>query len=205
MKRLPLLPTLFTLVAVITMVGLGLWQLERRQWKHALQAQLVAAQTQPPVTPNEFLAAMQGRADLSYRRASLPCRVGKALPYDLKGGANRNGDGGYMVLVSCNRPGMLPDIVAVAGWTRDPNAINQPLLLDTEFAGMLVQRPYGTARDRPLFLLIPDAAIPPMQPARQPKPDDLPDNHLSYALQWFSFAGILAVIYGVWMRRRVLG
>jgi surfeit locus 1 family protein len=202
MKRLPLLPTLFTALAVITMLGLGAWQLERREWKHALVARLAAARSLPPASPNEFLAAMIGKADLSYRRAVLPCRVGRVQPYDLKGGANRYGDGGFLVLVSCNRPGMLADIVAVAGWTRDANAINRPLTLDTEFAGMLVQHPYGDAKDRPLFMLIPDAAVPPLQPARQPRPEDLPDNHLSYALQWFSFAITLMVIYLLWLRRR---
>ena len=52
-------------------------------------------------------------------------------------------------------------------------------------------------------MLIPRTAVPPLTPSRVPTPGDLPDSHLSYAVQWFSFATILSVIYGlfVWRRR----
>jgi surfeit locus 1 family protein len=45
--------------------------------------------------------------------------------------------------------------------------------------------------------------VPPLQPARLPSPQDLPDNHLSYAGQWFGLAVVLVVIYGLWLRRRL--
>lgn len=41
----------------------------------------------------------------------------------------------------------------------------------------------------------------PLLPPSQPEPD--PGPHLSYAVQWFSFALIAAGMYGVWLRRRV--
>ena len=34
-------------------------------------------------------------------------------------------------------------------------------------------------------------------------PQDLPDNHLSYAGHWFGLAVVLASIYGLWLRRRL--
>ena len=41
----------------------------------------------------------------------------------------------------------------------------------------------------------------PLLPSRIPTPDELPDNHLSYALQWFAFATTLTVIYAIYVRR----
>ena len=38
MRRIPVIPTIVVLLAVATMIGLGVWQLERLQWKEALLA-----------------------------------------------------------------------------------------------------------------------------------------------------------------------
>jgi surfeit locus 1 family protein len=35
-----------------------------------------------------------------------------------------------------------------------------------------------------------------------PSPDSIPNNHLSYAIQWFLFAGIAGVIYILALRKR---
>jgi surfeit locus 1 family protein len=37
-RRIPIVPTLVVLAAVATMIGLGVWQLQRRAWKEALIA-----------------------------------------------------------------------------------------------------------------------------------------------------------------------
>ena len=36
-----------------------------------------------------------------------------------------------------------------------------------------------------------------------PDPASLPNNHLSYAVQWFLFAGVALVIYGLAVRKRL--
>ena len=54
-------------------------------------------------------------------------------------------------------------------------------------------------------MLIPDTAVAPLERSRLPTPGDLPDNHLSYAGQWFGLAGVLVVIYGLWLRKRLRG
>jgi surfeit locus 1 family protein len=204
-KRLPIFPTLLTFVMLTTLIGLGIWQLQRRAWKHELIRTLVAAQTLPPLEPVDYFKAITGEASVQYRRAELPCSPGKVLPYDLKGGSSRNGDSGYLVLVSCRPNRRPPDIVAVAGWTRRPDAARQPVAVDTVFKGLIIERPYGRLPGRPQFMLIPDAAVPPLEPSRLPTPDDIPDNHLSYAFQWFGLAAALMVIYGLWLRRHLRG
>lgn len=204
MRRLPLWPTLFTLVAVVTMIGFGFWQLQRRAWKHDLIVRLEAAQTLPLVTPREFFAAMVGEGSVQFRRAVVACRPGRVTPYDLRGGASATGQSGYLVLVACRDPAIgprrSPDLVVVAGFSPRPDVA--PLLVDAEFEGVVVERPYDKQPNRPTFMLIPRTAVTPLTPSRVPTPGDLPDSHLSYAVQWFSFATILAVIYGIFVWRR---
>lgn len=204
MRRLPLWPTLFTLVGVVTMIGFGVWQLQRRVWKHDLIARLEAAQTLPPVTPREFYKAMIGAGSVQYRRAVVACRPGRVAPYDLRGGASATGQSGFLVLVACKDPpltrGKSPDLVVVVGFSARVDVA--PLVVDAEFDGIVVERPYAKQPNRPMFMLIPKTAVPPLTPSRVPTPGDLPDSHLNYAFQWFSFAAILAVIYGIFVWRR---
>jgi len=201
-RRVPILPTLLVFAMLSFLIGLGIWQLQRASWKAGLITQLEAAQTQPLLEPADFLAAMRGQRSVQYRRAELLCAPGEVLPYDLKGGSSAGGQSGFLVLVSCRPNRKAPDIVAVAGWTRRPDAAQVPLKVDTKFTGLIIERPYGDAPGRPQFMLIPDTAVPPLQRSRLPSPQDLPDNHISYAGQWFGLAGALLVIYGLWLRRR---
>lgn len=201
MRRLPLVPTLMTVVMAGIMVWLGVWQLQRRAWKHDLIVKLEAAQHLPPVTPSEFYRAMVGAGSVQYRRAVVACRPGRVVPYDIKGGESATGESGFLVLVACSHPvGRGPDLVVVAGWTLNPSP--PPLVVDTEFDGTIIQRPYDKQADRPAFMLIPRTAVPPLVRSRVPSPEDLPDNHLSYALQWFAFAVTLLVIYTIFVLRR---
>lgn len=211
MKPVPLGATILTLVMVPVLIALGCWQLERREWKHGLIAQLESASHLPIVGPVDVSAAKSGGQSLQYRRARIDCRPGRVAPYDIKGGTSADDQGGFLVLVSCRDPAkaypQAPDLVVVAGWTVRPDI--KALDVDASFTGTLIERPYGDAPGRPGFMLIPTTAVPPLQPSRIPVPDDLPDSHLSYALQWFSFAIILTVIYlvyvGKWRREREQG
>jgi cytochrome oxidase assembly protein ShyY1 len=202
--RIPIIPTIITAAGILILCGLGRWQLDRREWKRDLIARLEAAGTLPPVTPAEFRQAMAGDISVQYRRAEISCHAGEKRPYDLRPGSSAKGDSGFFVVVSCRPNDRPPDIVAVAGWTRRADAKGMTLDLDHELAGVVIEKPYGDAPDRPRFMLIPDSAIPPLERPRQPRGQDLPDNHLAYAGQWFGLAVALAFIYGLWLRRRMV-
>ncbi len=75
------------------------------------------------------------------------------------------------------------------------------MTVDTHFAGTLIDHPYGNDPARPRFMLIPTTAVAPLAPSRVPTPGDLPDNHLSYALQWLAFAVTLVAVYAVYLRQ----
>ena len=204
MKRVPIFATLIVALVFTALVSLGVWQLQRREWKRDLIAQLEAAPRLPLLEPADFTAAMNGTQSVQFRRAELPCSPGTVLPYDVKGGSSAGGDSGYMILVSCRPNHKPPDIVAVAGWTMRPDAVSVPISVDTVFTGLVIEHPYGDAPGRPQFMLIPDTAVPPLAVSQMPDPGGLPDNHLSYAGQWFGLAGALVAIYGVWLRRRMV-
>lgn len=90
-------PTVFTAIGLIILIGLGIWQLERRVWKHNLIATLNAELAKPPV-------ALPSRAQWSalkpnsheFRRVSFAAEIlpgqealvysaGSALRPDVKG------------------------------------------------------------------------------------------------------------------------
>jgi cytochrome oxidase assembly protein ShyY1 len=49
------------------------------------------------------------------------------------------------------------------------------------------------------------AASPPpgLEPSAPPSLASIPNNHRSYALQWFSFAAIALIIYALALRKRL--
>ena len=46
------------------------------------------------------------------------------------------------------------------------------------------------------------APIASLEASATPKRADIPNNHFMYALQWFAFATVLVVVYGVFMVRQ---
>lgn len=199
-RRRALAATLFTLVALAILVGLGQWQLDRRVWKADLIARYEAASRLPPVEPRDFFKSMVGEKDLAYRRGVADCRPGLVRPYDLRGGVSATGQGGYWILVNCGDQRRSPDLVVAIGWAGRPDV--PPIRVDTTVAGTLLLHPYGDAPDRPRFLLVAERPVPPLLAARQPDPRDLPDNHLGYALTWFGLAAALLGVYLVYIRPR---
>ena len=53
--------------------------------------------------------------------------------------------------------------------------------------------------------LVADPPLAGLQANARPDPSDLPNNHLSYAVQWFLFAGVALVIYVLAVRKRLAG
>ena len=51
-------------------------------------------------------------------------------------------------------------------------------------------------------MIVSDTPAPGLKPTAQPNPADIPNNHFSYAVQWFLFAGVATIIYIIALRRR---
>jgi surfeit locus 1 family protein len=202
-RRIPILATMVVAVAVATMIGLGVWQWQRAGWKDRLLAEYAAAASLPPLDLDPLLARGAEPAPLSFRRALVSCRAERVAPR-LRGGRSRDGVGGYVHLVPC-RPGasgLAGRLLVNVGWSRMPDE-DLRLSLAGIVAGTLgLVEP--DERDAPI-LLTSATALPPLAPSGAPGIEDIPNNHLLYAFQWFFFAAAALVIYWLALRRRLSG
>lgn len=190
MTKLPLIPTIVVAAAIAVMIGLGVWQLQRVGEKRVLIARYHAAAGQPPVA----WPAMPREGDaVYYRRASGFCT--EVVGWRSVAGRNRRGETGWSHIASCRTGGLEgPGMQVDMGWSRS----HQP---PRAWRGGPVG---GTiAPDRAHRIrLVSDAAAPGLEPSAAPDPNDLPNNHLLYAFQWFFFAAAGGVIYFLALRRR---
>ncbi|WP_299324133.1 SURF1 family protein [Parasphingopyxis sp.] len=187
--RFPLIPTTLVLAAVATMIALGVWQLQRKAEKEALLETYRAAMEMPPIawpeTPDE---------DLLYRRATGFCV--EPMRWRATAGQNRDGETGWQHIASCRTGGGEgPGMQAVMGWSR---SIDSP----EDWAGGEVTGIITLDADHGLRLVSENAA-PGLEPVARPSAEDIPNNHLLYAIQWFFFALAAAVIYLLALRRRL--
>jgi surfeit locus 1 family protein len=194
MKRVPVVTTIIVGLAVAAMIGLGIWQLRRAEWKQQLVAQYEAAQKLPPII---FPTAPLKQPLPLFRWATGFCV--KPVGQRAIAGENRSGESGYAHIVQCSTgaegPGMAVDI----GWSKDPNAKwNWP---GGPVTGLI-------APDRLQRIRLVAASSPPgLQPSAMPTIESAvqttPAGHRGYALQWFAFAAIAALIYGLALRKRL--
>ena len=187
--KLPLVPTILVALAVMTMIGLGIWQLERRKEKEALLTTYAAAANLPPigwpsVPPKEPLPL--------FRAATGNCL--SVVGFRTAAGQNRQGDPGFLVIADCRTGAEGPGLSVELGWSKDPNAGH-------DFRGGLVSgliAPDRLSRMR----LVAATPGPGLAASAPPSPSIIPNNHLSYAVQWFLFAGIAVTIYFLALRQR---
>lgn len=189
-RRVPIGATLVVMAAVATMIGLGIWQLHRARWKESLLAQYQQAQRLPPIIwPTAPVSSQQLPL---FRHATGNClRVaGKRAV----AGENMAGEPGYAQIVDCATGAEGPGMSVEIGWSKNPNA-------KINWNGGLVSgiiAPDRMSRMR----LVADSAPPGLERSAPPSIGSIPNNHRSYALQWFSFATLALIIYALAVRKR---
>jgi cytochrome oxidase assembly protein ShyY1 len=193
-RRLPLVPTIIVGAAVAFMIGLGVWQLQRSQWKERLLAQYAQAQTLPPITWPTTPLRSEGLP--LFRHATGVCLrpVGRRAV----AGQNRAGESGYAHIVDCMTGLEGPGMSVEVGWSKDPNA--QYRWDGGPVSGVI-------APDRRSVMRLVAASPPPgLQASRIPDVRSAsavsPTGHRGYAATWFSFALIALIIYGLALRQR---
>ena len=185
-RRLPILPTLVVVAAAAVMVSLGVWQLHRAEWKEGLLRQYDAAMTSGEQVawpgPEDYEASL-------YHRATVTCR--EVRGFDDIAGRSADGANGWAHIARCTHGGAGVADVAI-GWSRDPNPPTWP---GGTVTGIIA--PYGK-----VVRLVAEEPVAGLEPLARPDPQDLPNNHMAYAVQWFFFAVTALVIYALALRKR---
>lgn len=184
------------------LIALSVWQYHRHQWKTALLAELAARDRLP-------LIVLPARVDaaLAWRRVHTRCAPDPLARWrSVQAGQSLQGVAGFQYERLCPRGAGSTTLTLVAGWAQrfDVAAPRQADMVN----GRLVDRYPGRAPPdalTPRYVLYADAPLAGLTPAQPPTIKTIPNNHLSYAVQWLSFALVLLAIYGLYLRRRGSG
>lgn len=191
-RRLPIFVTILVLAAVATMAGLGIWQLQRAEWKNGLLETYAAASDMPAIS----YPAVPNPEDAPYfRKSTVNCLA--VTGWRSTSGRNANGESGWAHIAQCRTAGAEgPGAQVVAGWSERPD--------DPEWDGGIVD---GIIAPDSQFVirLVASEPVAGLQKSQPPALEDVPNNHLSYAVQWFLFAGIALVIFLIALRGRNKG
>ena len=186
------MPTIVVLIAVGIMVRLGFWQIDRMHQKEALLVRYAAAeQFSSDVQPAQFGG---DRDAVLYRHTAFICdgvttRLGIA-------GLSAKGESGIAHTVQCmaTTGGPAVPVTVTLGWSSNPAP---PDWRGGTVAGIIA--PMGKAGVR----VVADPPLAGLAANARPDPKDLPNNHWSYAIQWFLFSLTALVIYGLALRKRL--
>jgi surfeit locus 1 family protein len=229
MRLRPLLwPTLFTVPAILVLIGLGTWQLQRLEWKLGLIANIESRTGLAPI-PLPANATLDAEA-LEYRPVAVRGRFRHASEMHLIA-ASRRGNSGYQVITPLDRAdggtvlinrgwvpkekkdpasrpeGQVAGEVAVTGLVRKPwhqgwfvpdNNAERNIWFFGDAAAMAR---HAGIEAPPLFVEADATANPGGLPLGGQTRLNIPNDHLGYALTWYGFAVVLAVIYVVYHRR----
>jgi surfeit locus 1 family protein len=225
-----LVPTLFSVPAVLVLIGLGVWQIERLQWKEGLIAQRDRMVAAVPIAPPQTLA--EARANEFRPVADDGVLLnGKEI---FLAAASESGGSGYQVLtplreaggriIFVNRgfiplelkdpakrsAGQLSGTVRITGLLRIAPAKKPSFFLPDNRPDLnlwfwvdlpAIEMAAGIENAAPFYI---DADKTP-NPGGWPRGGitrlELPNDHLQYAITWFALAIALSVIYVLYHRR----
>ncbi len=217
-RRALLAPTLATAIAFGLLLGLGGWQLQRRQWKLAILAEVDRAEASAPVPLPQHPLPFTKVTVTGRLRTDVHALYGAEVR-DTPGGGSAMGAG---LIEPLERPGQDPVLVD-RGWVPDgqsgapgggevvgyvrapdtPGTFSAPddvagrhfYTLDPARIGAAL----GLPRVAPFTLVAlgPTDSIP-SPAAALPRP---PNDHLNYALTWFGLAAALLAVYAAYCRK----
>lgn len=201
-RRPPFWATLIVVLSALLMVRLGFWQLHRLREKEALLARYAANLNAPPVALTGFFPVGEG---LLYRRASAYCL--QPTGWQVESGRSSGGVPGWRHIALCRTGAEGPGFAADVGTSDSPKV---PVWQGGPVRGRLTWRPSGApliarligAEPTPQPMIVAETPAPGLTASAQPDPATVPNNHLSYAVQWFIFAALAIGIYALALWRR---
>lgn len=204
MKRIPLIPTILVGLAVAAMIALGVWQLQRRAEKEALLVRYAQNVTLPRIT----FPAIPVDDTLLFRRASAFCL--EPVSFAIEGGRNARGGTGWRQIAQCRTGAEGPGFAVQLGFGKDPHAkpkwkggLVRGYISHAPDHAPIVAAAFGAGGPKTL-MLVADPPLAGLDPNPGPDLSAVPNNHLAYAVQWFVFASLAALIYALALRRRTV-
>jgi cytochrome oxidase assembly protein ShyY1 len=203
-KTIPIIPTILVGLAVAAMVALGVWQLQRRAEKEALLVRYAQNVSLPRLT----FPAIPVDDTLLFRRASAFCL--EPVSFAIEGGRNARGGTGWRQIAQCRTGAEGPGFAVQLGFGKDPHA--KPAWTGGPVRGYISHAPdhapivaaaFGGGAPKTL-MLVADPPLAGLDPNPGPDLSAVPNNHLAYAVQWFVFASLAALIYALALRRRTV-
>jgi surfeit locus 1 family protein len=193
-----IVPTSMTAIMLPVLIFLGFWQLERQAWKDKILANLSA-----PVA--ELPATAKLTADLDLRRVLVTCEAAGLTSQEISETDGMSTEqriylrcpraSGETVIIDAGYKSQFDDVLLTPGHKIEGTVrIWEPLQWADKVAGVqkTTRATFGSAHDLSLYFVRTGAA---------PRRENIANNHFMYALQWFAFAGVLAIIYGIFARR----
>jgi surfeit locus 1 family protein len=219
------------LAALVVLLGLGTWQIERKTWKESLIATLDRRLNDAPIAlppPAEWAGMTPDNSEFTRVRVrlqflkdsdALVYTSGSAIRDDVKGN-------GYFVFSPALLPdgkqivvnrGFVPsraypaesgpqDIVGSIRWPESPSSF----VSDHDAAGdiWMVRDPAAMAQFKRWGTVAPfyieqESPVPRGGlPHPAPLKVRLRNDHLNYAITWYGLALVLVVMFGIWAFRR---
>lgn len=217
----------FVVLAVVlaaVFVRLGFWQLSRLSERRAQNAEIAKHLTEPEVSWSKL-----GPLDSARLRRTVVSGVPDTAAEFAITGRSRNGSPGVWIITPVRVTGDSAAVLVNRGWVYSPDAstvdLNRWREHRTEYHGYTQRLLAGPANVKgrelrafdssgvdsllpypfaPMYMVLQDSGAIDSTPARLPMPvlDDGP--HLSYAVQWFSFAAIALAGAAVVARKNVI-
>jgi cytochrome oxidase assembly protein ShyY1 len=200
----PVAATITVLMAIAAMIGLGVWQLQRLHWKEALLRRYAATAGMPPIAfPDSFPVG----DDVLFRHASAACAG--VTGWAVEAGRSGSGTPGWRHIASCSTPRRKPRLMVDVGVSDNPatpqwagGTVSGTIAWAPQHGSVLARLWGDRVRRDPM--IVADRPAPGLFASAPPSAADIPNNHLSYAVQWFLFAATAAVIYALALRRRMI-
>ncbi len=218
-----LAPLLFGLIGIAILVSLGTWQVQRLAWKEGILAEIEATIDGPrqplPDTPNAtdhryMPVAMNGEIGqgelhvlVSVKRRGAGYRI--IAPFQTDDGRRILLDRGF-VPVDQRDATRTTGLAAIDGnlhWPDDRNSStpDNDVTGNTWFARDITAMA-EVLQTEPILVIARQES--PADKAVSPLPVDtsgIPNDHLQYAITWFSLAGVWLIMTAFWIRRQLKG
>jgi len=226
----PLGLTISVGIALVILLGLGTWQLQRLKWKEHVLQRIAALQAAPAQPLDAVLDRVAKGEDADFTRVKVTCPGLGAAPF-LELYSVREGDAGSRLISACVLDGGR-SILVDRGFVVDTVSARPPVdaasTAPIEITGVLRKPEPGNSfsppntpqrwytrdlpamaaalkapRPAPLTLMAETATNPEwtaLIPA--PIPADIPNRHLEYALTWYGLAAALLGVYAAMLFRR---